>query len=54
MASVNISYPQCERCGAVLELCPARFPWHDDFWICPQCDSTFSYENEKDEHQPEE
>lgn len=37
----------CERCDSELELCPADLPWHDDYWICPECDST--YVKEKDE-----
>ena len=38
----------CEKCGHELDLCPADFPWHEDYWICPECESTYVY-TERDE-----
>lgn len=37
----------CERCQTELILCPSDWPWNPDFWICPECDSTYIYEEEK-------
>lgn len=31
----------CERCNQPCELCLADWPWNDDYWICPKCDSTY-------------
>lgn len=31
----------CERCGGVLELCPACYPWTIEHYICTECDCTF-------------
>jgi hypothetical protein len=36
----------CQKCNAELELCPADWPWHEDYWICPKCDSTYCYKEE--------
>lgn len=35
---------ECERCHSNCELCPAYFPWNDQFWICSECGSTYIYE----------
>ncbi len=35
---------KCEKCSTELELCPADWPFNPDFWICPQCDSTYIFE----------
>lgn len=35
---------KCEKCNSVLELCPADWPWNEDYWICPKCDSTYVFE----------
>ena len=40
---------RCERCEAVLVLCPPNFPFSPQYWICPDCDSTYCYEEEKEE-----
>ena len=36
---------KCEQCGHELELCPANEPWNPEFWICPECDSTYVNED---------
>lgn len=33
----------CERCNTELLLCPADFPWHEEYWICPECESTYNF-----------
>lgn len=33
---------KCEKCGCELELCAADWPWHEDYWICLKCDSTYN------------
>jgi hypothetical protein len=32
---------KCERCGHELMLCPADYPWNEEFWICSKCESTY-------------
>ena len=32
---------RCERCEKALELVPPNEPWHEAYWICPDCDSTY-------------
>ena len=32
---------KCERCSAECELCPADLPWNPEYWICPDCESTY-------------
>lgn len=33
----------CEICNkGTLELIPEVFPWHDDYYICSTCESTFT------------
>jgi hypothetical protein len=31
-------------CGQDLELIPEYWPWHEEYWICPDCDSTYCHE----------
>jgi hypothetical protein len=31
----------CERCNETLELCLADYPFNEDYWICPKCESTY-------------
>ena len=31
----------CERCSVSCELCPADYPWNEEYWICPNCESTY-------------
>lgn len=31
----------CERCNGELILCPANFPWNEEFWICEDCGFTY-------------
>ncbi len=38
----------CEKCHSELILCPAVWPWNPEFWICPQCDSTYVKEENND------
>lgn len=35
------------KCGHALELCPSDWPWNEEFWICPKCDSTYVKEEKK-------
>lgn len=32
---------KCDKCEHELELCPADWPWHEEYWICPNCESTY-------------
>lgn len=34
----------CERCPSECELMPSHFPWNEEYWICPECGSTYIYE----------
>lgn len=34
---------KCERCNGKLELIPELEPWHTDYWICEDCDSTYYF-----------
>ena len=38
---------KCTKCNHQLELCPADYPWNPQYWICPQCDSTYIFEEEE-------
>jgi hypothetical protein len=40
----DYEYPPCDKCGGELMLCPEDWPWNPDFWICPNCDSTYTKE----------
>lgn len=31
----------CEICKETLELCLADYPFNEDYWICPKCESTY-------------
>ncbi|MGO8699942.1 MAG: hypothetical protein ACLQVY_19780 [Limisphaerales bacterium] len=33
---------ECPTCKVSLHTVKANEPWHDDYLICPQCDSTFN------------
>lgn len=35
---------KCERCPSNCILCPANYPWNEEFWICEECGSTYIYE----------
>jgi len=35
---------KCEKCGHECELCAADWPYNPDYWICPNCDSTYIFE----------
>jgi len=37
------------KCGQECELCPSNWPWNPDFWICGSCDSTYCFEENKDD-----
>ena len=36
---------RCERCKGELILCPADFPWHTQYWICVECESTYVFKD---------
>ena len=36
--------PYCKE--GILELVPADEPWHEEYYICPKCDSTYSKKND--------
>lgn len=39
--SYRLDY-KCSICDDVdLLLCPADWTWHDDYWICPKCESIY-------------
>lgn len=38
---------KCEKCGEELDLCPADWPWYEDYWICPGCESTYCVDEEQ-------
>ncbi len=38
----------CERCNSECELCPANYPWNEEFWICSECGSTYIYEYDRE------
>ena len=38
----------CIKCKSALLLCPADHPWNPDFWICPECESTYIYEEDEE------
>lgn len=33
---------KCDRCDGELILCPADYPWHDEDWICRDCESIYA------------
>lgn len=33
---------KCPRCKTKIRLVKAREPYHDDYLICPKCDSTYN------------
>ncbi len=38
----------CEKCGCNCEISLANinyYPWNEDHWICPECDSTYMLES---------
>ncbi len=37
-----IKMPGCRVCGGKLHLVPADEPWHADYYVCEECDSTFN------------
>jgi len=38
----------CEYCGVELDLCPADWPWQEEFWICPKCESKYVHIREEE------
>jgi len=45
---------KCERCQHECELCLADWPWSDDYWICPNCESTYYIEDDLKPNSSEE
>lgn len=39
---------KCEKCGGEIMLCLSDWPWHEDYWICEKCESTYCYMHEKE------
>lgn len=37
---------KCKKCCGNLILIPSSNPWHDEYWICEDCESTFCYDYE--------
>lgn len=35
---------KCEICQFNCDLVPEREPFHDKYWICEKCDSTYCFE----------
>lgn len=29
------------KCGTECILCPADWPWQEEYWICPLCESIY-------------
>lgn len=43
----------CEKCGCNCDFYPARiddYPWDIDYWICPECNSTYEIQCENSSH----
>lgn len=41
----NLIINKCERCDGELILCPANYPWNEQFWICVECESTYVFKD---------
>lgn len=39
---------KCEKCNIDLELVAADEPWHDEYFICSNCDGTYYDVTDKD------
>lgn len=39
---------ECERCGEACILCLEDWPWNEEYWICPKCDSTYVKESDEE------
>jgi hypothetical protein len=35
---------KCDKCQTELILCPQDWPWHPDYWQCPNCYSVYYFE----------
>lgn len=42
---IEIIPHKCNKCGQDLELGIDDFPWKEEHWICPKCDSTYIIES---------
>lgn len=40
----------CIKCGGACLLCPADWPFQDDFLICQDCDTVYAIEHDKDKN----
>ncbi len=38
--SIIVNHP-CEKCSIPCEINKGNFPWSEDHWTCPKCDSTY-------------